>query len=279
MSSAQSGVQYVLVTAENAHSVAGYAPSSPAEACCSPRQVTYLDLLEHAHAHLMAEAFPHGLEEFAIWRRLLDEDPTSARYHLSFGVALREQQEGHGDGFCSPIVDLVGLAVVEHYKMSQTLWLGYIAVDPLWRGQGIAKRLVRFCHEQLMNGTIRQDERPIQFILCAKRSGNDEHDVVPSELRHKLYRSLGFVPLDFDFYDCGRLRESHPSALAVCRPPELDDGTGRYPGMRIVKFIEDLYSGILEEEGKVVTDELDPYIRLLERSADGAFSIGHRFWA
>ncbi len=174
----------------------------------------------------MREAFPEALEEFSIWRRLLVEDPDSARYYLSFGVALLRQAAADctfGDDVCSSTVKLVGLAVVEQYKQSKTLWLGYIAVDPPQRGQGIAKNLVRLCNEQLMNGPIRQDLRPVQFILCAKRSGDDDHDVVPSVVRHKLYRNLGFVPLEFDFFDCGRLRETHPSALAVFCPSQIAD--------------------------------------------------------
>ncbi len=46
-----------------------------------------------------------------------------------------------------------------------------------------------------------------------------------------------------------------------------------------MEFIEDFYLGILEEEGKLVTDEVTPYVTMLEESPDGAFAIGHQFWA
>jgi GNAT superfamily N-acetyltransferase len=218
---------------------------------------TFWDFIHGSHATLMHRSFGCELEDVGIWRRLLIEDPSSARYTLYFALAFEGEL-------------VVGLAALEVYKQSRTLWLAYIAVDEAFRGKGIAKQLIRFAHDELAQLGADFD----QFVLCAKRC-HEGVDTIPPHVRHRLYSSLGFVPSNFDFFDCGRLRGEHPSRLCVYRP-DAAANSSEHPSKRLYEFIQDLYLGILSEEGSTVTTEMEPY-EFLRRCE--VVPLGHVYWS
>jgi hypothetical protein len=170
------------------------------------------------------------------------------------------------------------MAILERYKESATLWLAYLAVAPQWRGRGIATALISFSRDEVVRRSV---PPPMPFLLSAAK--HNDHDVVNPAWRHQLYRKIGFVPLAINFYDCGRLREQHASALAVYDPIVAAQDTpcdARYPASPIRRFIEDLYLGVLAEEGLQLTSEMEQYSSLAPggRYAAEGIPMGHHYW-
>lgn len=257
-----------------------------------------VSLVTSLHSGLMSATFD-DLEELGIWLRLISVDVEELvcnpkeRCVLYFVIAYDAASRV-----------ICGGASVELYKESGFGLVAYLAVDPSFRQQGIAKRLMELADGVTASESLKWLRRPRQdFVILvsqARDEGESQHRVqlpvvelnqkttfLAEEfdplLRQRIWSSVGFQPINFTIVCPGRLR-GHRHSIAVRHFSPNDGESCGYPKERLESFLVDLFSGILAEEGNFTdsNNEISAMVTELRSAGNGVdertLQIGSKWW-
>lgn len=254
-----------------------------------------LKLVEQLHGDLMLRTFD-DLEEVDIWKRISLTAPRDLAANdreyamMAFVVATcpRSLLDDKAEPSKSAGERVVcGGVSVEIYKKSRWGFLGYLSVEPACRNMGIARNLV-LLGQQVADKMCRENlSAPMKHFAMLVAQGRDEHDDKKGSylcdafdplIRQQIWTKMGFLPLALDIVCPGRLK-GHRHQLAVQHDLLRGAVETTFPSEEALEFLEDLFSGILAEEGNT-TDKQGEIAALRKQLLEGPPDVpcGSTMW-
>ncbi len=194
-------------------------------------------LLESVHAELFTPSFPDPDEQ---------EGPDDWAPRL-WEAAAPPQPEQHGFVAGSRLDDparrsLAGFAFVERYRASRCALLSYIAVDPDWRGRGIARALF----DRALRSARVAAGAPLRAVFAEIHDPHrvaSAQDVIDPADRARIMARLGgyHVPLTYVQPALGTGGERSDRLLLIAFPPV---GETTLDARDIRAFLEEYYSAL-----------------------------------
>jgi GNAT superfamily N-acetyltransferase len=272
-----------------------------------------LDLVQQFYAEVILGEFTEGeLEDVEIWVRILLDGGSSARYILSIGMLVRDEDQ-----------KVLGGCVQELYRDSRCGLISYCAVHPCMRGKGCAGFIMKHAFTYLSARCVELFAEPLTALFIEvlqvrdaelpeldEASANITHhaqgelsladctsptnakvrsDEIPptpkivkdcsghafeaASLRQKVWKKLNFLPLDFDFVSVGRMRGKRYTLAIWSEKYSADTGM---PANALLRFLVDFTTGILDEEDSDDFTEIEKYaVQLKDVETVG---LGEQYW-
>jgi len=193
-----------------------------------------IEQIKELHILCQKEFTNTELEDFDIWQKSFD--CINSKYITIFSVIIENNTN-----------KVIAGAVQELYLKSVCGLISYIVVDNEYRGCKLAKHLIDKAYFNLLNKSINLLNKPLNYLFIESEHANNNTKCI---IRQTIWKKLNFVPLNINIIHPAHMKGKTYNLAILNNFDKLEKHI-------IIKFIQELFEGILQFEHINIIDYID----------------------